>query len=79
MYFFWQRDGTAFELHTYIHTYIHGSSQVFEAKQASVGLYILSGTLCILCKPGLPDFLCTTYQNVLNIPNDHKIYQMAIK
>jgi hypothetical protein len=27
--------------------------------------------------PGLPDFIGTTYQNGVNIPNDHKIYQMV--
>jgi hypothetical protein len=29
--------------------------------------------------PGLPDFIGTTYQNGKDIPNDRKIYQMAIK
>jgi hypothetical protein len=28
---------------------------------------------------GLPDFLDTIYQNGKNIPNDHKIYQIAVK
>jgi hypothetical protein len=29
--------------------------------------------------PGLPDFFGTTYQNGKNIPNNHKIFQMALE